>query len=121
MILDGHSDAGFNNETKARSRSGAHIFLSENESIPLWNGPVLTIAQMMKYVISSAAEAEMTDLFLTAKEMVPLRHNLTEMGWKQPPTPVHSDNSTAVGMTNCTLIPIKSKSWDLRLNWLRCR
>ena len=63
----------------------------------------------------------MTALFLTAKEMVPLRHTLTEMGWKQPPSPLQSDNSTAVGMTNCTLIPRKSKLWDLRLNWLRCR
>ena len=53
--------------------------------------------------------------------MVPLRNNLTEMGWKNPPSPLQSDNSTAVGMTNCTLIPRKSKSWDLRLNWLRCR
>ena len=28
MILAGHSDAGFNNETRAQSRCGAHIFLS---------------------------------------------------------------------------------------------
>ena len=75
----------------------------------------------MKYVVSSAAEAEMTALFLTTKEMVPLRHTLTEMGWKQPPSPLQSETSTAVGMTNCTLIPHRSKSWDLRLNWLRCR
>ena len=80
MIPAGPSDAGFNNETRAQSRSGAHIFLSENESIPRWNGPLLTIAQIMKYVVSSAAEAEMTALFLTAKEMVPLRHTLTDMG-----------------------------------------
>ena len=26
MILAGHSDAGFNNETRAQSRAGAHIF-----------------------------------------------------------------------------------------------
>ena len=121
MVLSGHSDAGFNNETKERSRSGAHIFLSEYESIPRWNGPVLTIAQIMKYVVSSAAEADMTALFLMAKEMVPLQHTLTEMGRKQPPPPVQSDNFTAVGMTNCTSIPIKSKSWDLRLNWILYR
>ena len=121
MILAAHSDAGFANETKSRSRAGAHIFLSENDAIPRWNGPLLTIAQIMKYVVSSAAEAEMTALFLTAKEMVPLRNTLTEMGWKQPPSPLQSDNSTAVGMTNKTLIPKKSRSWDLRLNWMRCR
>ena len=77
-----------------------------------WNGPVLTITQIMRYIVSSAPEAEieMTALFLTAKEMVPFRHTLTEMGWKQPPSPLQSDNSTAVGMANCTLIPHKSKS-----------
>ena len=52
MILAAHSDAGFNNETKSRSRSRAHIFISENESIPRWNGPILTIALIMKYVLS---------------------------------------------------------------------
>ena len=62
MILAGHSDVGFNNETRARIRAGAHIFLSENESIPRWNGPLLTIAQIMKYVVSSSEEAEMTAL-----------------------------------------------------------
>ena len=92
MVLAGYADAGFNNETRSRSRVGAHIFLSENESIPWWNCPVLTIAQMMKYVVSSAAEAEMTALFLAEKEMVPLRNTLIEMGWKQPPTPLQSDN-----------------------------
>ena len=30
MILTAHSDAGFNNETKARIRAGDHIFFSEN-------------------------------------------------------------------------------------------
>ena len=75
----------------------------------------------MKYVVSSAAEAEMTALFLTAKEMVPLRPTLTKMRWKQPPSPLQSESSTAVGMTNCTLIPRKLKSWDLCLNWLYYR
>ena len=67
MILTAHYDAGFNNETKARSRAGAHIFLSENEPIPRLNGPLLIIAQIMKYVMSSASEAEMGALFLTEK------------------------------------------------------
>ena len=75
----------------------------------------------MKYVVSSAAEAEMTALFLTAKDMVPLRHTLTEMGCKHPTSPLQSENYTTVVMTNCTLIRRKSKSWDLHLSWLRCR
>ena len=88
MIISGHSDAGFNNKTRSRSRAGAHIFWSENESTPRWNGYIIKIAQIMKYVVSSAAEAEMTALFLTAKEMVPLCPTLTKMGWKQPPSPL---------------------------------
>ncbi len=121
MVLAAHSDAGFNNVTKSRSRAGAHIFLSEDEPIPRWNGAVLAIAQIIKHVMSSAAEAESGALFITAKEMIPLRNALIEMGWPQPPSPIQCDNSTAVGMTNSTLIPRKSKSWDLRLDWLRCR
>ena len=57
MILAAHADAGFLNESRARIRAGAHIFLSENEPKPKLNGPVLTIAQIIKTVMASAAEA----------------------------------------------------------------
>ena len=67
IILTAYSDAGFNKETKARSRAGAHIVLSENEPIPRWNGPILTIALIIKCVLSSVEEAEMGALLLTAK------------------------------------------------------
>ena len=82
MVLSGHSDAGFNNKTGPRSRTGAHIFLSEDDNFPRWNGPVLTIAQIMKYILIPAAEAETKALFLTAKEMVALRNTLEKIGWK---------------------------------------
>ena len=76
MILASHSDAGFNNESKARSRAGDHIFLSENYSTPKWNGVILTISQIIRFVMSSAAEAELGALYITAKEMVPIRQTL---------------------------------------------
>ena len=44
MILAAHSDAGFHNESKGRSRAGDHIFLSKDDPIPRWNGPILSIA-----------------------------------------------------------------------------
>ena len=47
----------------------------------------------------------MDAFFLTAKEMVPVRHTLTKMGWHQPPSPIQCDNSTAVGMENSSLVP----------------
>ena len=91
MILAAHADAGFINESRARSRAGAHIFLSENEPKPKLNGPILTIAQIIKTVMASAAEAEMAALFITAKNIIPLRHTLIEMGWPQPQTPIQYD------------------------------
>ena len=76
MILSAHADEGFLNESRARSRAGAHIFLSENEQKPKLNGPILTIAQIIKTVMASAAEAEIASLFFTAKKMTPLRNTL---------------------------------------------
>lgn len=121
MILCAHSDAGFNNELNARSRAGAHVFLSEDVPYPAWNGPVLTIAQIIPFVMASAAEAELGALYITAKALVSLRQTLIEMGWPQPPTPVQCDNTTAVGVTNNTIIPQKLKAMDNRYHWLRCR
>ena len=68
MILAAHADAGFINKSKDRSRAGAHIFLSENDPKPKLNGPVLTIAQIIKAVMASAAEAEMAAFYITAKK-----------------------------------------------------
>ena len=66
--------------------------------------------------MSSAAEAELETLFIAAKELVPIRLTLTEMGWKQPVTPIQTENTTAEGVVNSTIIPKKSKSMDLRLS-----
>ena len=76
MILAVHVDAGFLNESIARSRAGAHILLSENYPKPKLNGPVLTISQIIKTLMASAAEAEMAAIFITAKKMIPMRHTL---------------------------------------------
>ena len=70
MVLCAHSDAGCHNESKGRSRSGAHIFLSENNATPRWNGPVLTLAKIIKFVMSSASEAKLGAMFITAQDMV---------------------------------------------------
>ena len=57
MILADHSDSGFHNESKGRSRSGAHIVLSENDPEPRCNGSIFTISQIFKFFMTSAAEA----------------------------------------------------------------
>ena len=57
MILAAHADTEFLNGYLARSRAGAHIFLSENELKQKLNVPILTIAQIIKTVMASAVEA----------------------------------------------------------------
>ena len=104
MVLTSHAYAGFINKSKACSRVGAHIFLSENNPNPKLNGPVLTIAQIIKSVMASAAESEIAALYITDKNMVPLKNNIIEMGWPQLRLPIRIDNSTAVGFTNKTII-----------------
>eukprot|EP00804_Cyclotella_cryptica_P017822 CCRYP_001229-RA/>CCRYP_001229-RA protein AED:0.18 eAED:0.18 QI:0/0/0/0.66/1/1/3/0/737 len=121
MVLSAHSDAAYLNASKSRSRAGAYIMCSENDPVPSHNGPVLTIAQMIKFVMSSAAESELAALFICAKEMVPLRQSLIEMGWPQPQSSIQTDNTTALGVANKTIIAKKMKSMDMRLWWLRCR
>ena len=121
MILAAHSDAAYLNISKARSRAGAHIMLSEDVPVPNINGPILTIAQIIKFVMSSAAEAELAGLFICAKAMVPLRQSLIKMGWPEGKTPIQCDNSTAFGVAKKTIIPRKTKSMDMQFHWLRCR
>ena len=121
MSLSAHSDAGFNNESRSRSRAGAHIYLSEEDIKPWWNGAVTVISAIMKNVMPSAAEAELGALYECARAMVPLRQALIEMGWPQGKSPIQTDNSTADGVVNNTIVAKRLKSMDLRLHWLRCR
>ena len=121
MVLAAHSDASFLTEQGSRSRAGAHIFLSEDDPIPRQNGPILTMSQIIKFVMASAAEAELAALYNTTREMVPLRNALEEMGWKQPKSPIQTDNSTATRFINDTIIQRRIKMIWMRLHWLRCR
>ena len=88
MVLAGHSDASYLSETKARSRAGGHFFMDSDTTYPNNNGAVLTIAQIIKAVMSSAAEAELGALYINCREAIPARQLLEEMGHKQPP---HTD------------------------------
>ena len=74
MTLAAHSDASYINFSKAHSRAGAPITLSENFSIPSYNGPILAIAKIIKCVISSADESELCALYICDSTMVPLRN-----------------------------------------------
>jgi hypothetical protein len=121
MVLAIHSDASYLSEPKARSRAGGHMFMSSNDDIPTNNGAVLNISQIIRAVMSSAAEAELGALFINAKTAVSMRHTLEEMGHPQPRTPIQTDNKTANDLLTNKIMPKALKAMDMRFHWLRCR
>jgi hypothetical protein len=121
MVLCAHLDAGFLNETNSCSCTRAHIFLSENELFLRFNGAVLSIAQIIKFVMASAAKSELAAPFVMAREMIPHRQTLISMGWPQPKSPIQTDNSTTTAVTNKTIVPHRAKMMDMRFWWLHCR
>ena len=96
-------------------------FFFENYVMPLWNGPVLTISQIIKYFMSSASEAELGALFIAAQEMVAMRNTQEEMKWPHPESPIQTDNSAAAGVLNNTIVPRKFNTMERHLHWIRCR
>ena len=121
MILAVHSDAGYCNEKKSRSRAGGRFFLRDDDDNPRNNGAILTLATIIKVVMSLVVEAELGALYLNAREVVYLRQILTEMGHPQPRTPIQTNNSTAEGVVNKKIQPKCTKAMDMRFHWLRDR
>ena len=121
MNLCAHSDADYLNESKTLSQAVSFIFLSEDDPIHRINGPVITLPKIIKFVMYSAAEAELAGLFITAKNTIPLCQTLIEMSWPQPKLPIKTDKSTTVGVTNRKVVAKKINSIDMRIWWLQCR
>ena len=120
MILKIHSDASYLSEPKARSRSGGHFYLGSkplHEYTP--NGAILDTTNILQTVVTSTAEAEYVSLYVNAKTGIPMRHTLIEMGHPQPPTPIQTDNTTAVGIATDTIKQKYTKALDMRYYWLK--
>ena len=63
----------------ARDRAGAQIFISKDVPIPPNNGTLITIYQIIKFFMSSAAGSELAALFITAKDMASFNQTLINM------------------------------------------
>ena len=94
MLYKIDSDAAYLVCPEAKSRAGGYHYLG-NKDDNLFNGPIYVLAKIIKNVMASAAEAEVTGLFMNAQQAVPMRLTLKDMGHKQPPTPLRTDNKTA--------------------------
>jgi hypothetical protein len=71
MVLAIHSDAVYLSKPKARSQAGGHFFMSSNTNDPSNNGAVLTIAQIIQSVMSSAAKAKLGALYVNPCKAIP--------------------------------------------------
>ena len=97
MILKAHMDASYLSEPGAKSS----FYMGKRPACSTTkNGPVLNTASIVRNSVSSPAEAEYGGMFMNARAALPLRQALIEMGHKQPPTPMQSDNDTATGIAN---------------------
>jgi len=57
------------------------------------NRPLLNTTDVIHTAVTSAAEAEYASLYMNAKTATTSQHALIEMGHKQPPTTIQSDNT----------------------------
>jgi hypothetical protein len=124
-----HTDASYLNESKARSRNGGYFYLSSKPKLPIHpddpppplNAPILVNSKIIDAVMSSVQESETGSGFINAKDAVPMRTTLTEMGHAQGPTPLQFDNKCAVGILTDTVVQRRSKAMDMRFYWIRDR
>ena len=121
MVLAIHSDTSYLSEPKSHSRAGGHMFMAGNDKIPSNNGAVLTISQIIRAVMSSAAEAELGALFINAKTAVSIRQALIKLGHPQPRTPMQTDNATAHALLTNKILPKALKAMNMRFRWLKCQ
>jgi hypothetical protein len=83
LVLVIHSDASYLSKPKVHSRAGKHMFMAGKEEIPTNNGAVLNISQIIRAVMSPAAEAKLGALFINSKMAVSMHRTLKELGHPQ--------------------------------------
>jgi hypothetical protein len=69
--------------------------------------------------MSSAAEAETAGVFGNGQEIIAIRISLQALGHPQQATPLKTDNSTSHSFVHANIKQRRSKTWDMRWNWLR--
>jgi hypothetical protein len=106
MIMNIHLDTSYLSESKAHSRACNHFFMGwkpvDGQPIKL-NGAFYTNSVILKFIVASAAEAELGTLFHNCQDGIIFRQTLFDMEHPQPKTPIHCNNAMAVGIGNNTI------------------
>jgi hypothetical protein len=113
MVMNIHLDASYLSEVKAQSRTCGHFFMGW---IPETGKPIkLNWAfhvdlPILRFVIASAAEAELGALCHNCQTGIIFQSILEDLGHPQPQTPVHFNNTTAIRIANSTVKRQQSRS-----------
>ena len=94
MVLHCDSDASYLIMSKVRSRHASFFyFKTDNEQL---NATIHIECKTLKHVVSSTAVAETGGIFGNVQFCIPLRHILEAMNHTQSPTPLITENFTAL-------------------------
>ncbi len=121
MVMNIHLDASYLSEVKARSRICGHFFMGwipKNGEPIKFNEAFHVDLLILRFVIASAAKAELGALFHNCQRGIIFRSILEDLGHPRPQTPVHCDNATAVGIANSTDKWQQSRSMEMRFFWI---
>jgi hypothetical protein len=82
--------------------------------------PVLWLSKKQSTVALSTAEAEYIAIATVAQEVIWINQYLTELGMKDPETPIlRSDNQAAIQITNNDTLHSRTKHIDIRYHFIR--
>jgi hypothetical protein len=101
--------------------AGGHHYLGRYNDPDFLNAPIINVCATIPVVCAAVSEAEYGCVFGNCQVAVEERSILNSLGYPQPPTLVLCDNECAIGLADETVRPKKSKSIDLRLDWVRDR
>jgi hypothetical protein len=125
MALTVDTNAAYLVLSNARSCYAGNYILSDTPPAPPTmptpkpNGAILTVCKTIRGVMTSAAEAETAGVFDNGKEIIACRISLRALGHPQAATPLKTDNSTSHSFVHANIKQRRSKTWDMRWNWLR--
>jgi hypothetical protein len=120
MQLQVDSDAAYLVLPQAKSRYAGYFYLGSSHSTNgKLNGAILVPCKSIRSVVASAAEAETGGLFYNGQDAVIIKQSLEALDHPQHKIPIKTDNSTATGFIYDNIRQRKSKTWDMRWNWLR--
>jgi hypothetical protein len=88
--------------------------MANNNEPKRLNGTLYVSTNILKFVITSAAEAELKALYHKCQKGIVLQKILSDMGHPQPKNLVYCDNATIVGIANNTVKQQSSCSMERR-------